>query len=119
MQESANWGADGETFFGKEIPIIESDMSAGNSLKALLNKTGEKVGVSAKKWTDAPQNPYQGYTKAGGDVFIERVPYTTAEKAGVHGRSIVTKVTLGGKHVHLDFDNEYTLSIRPLTVTPY
>ncbi|MGC4052831.1 MAG: hypothetical protein QM757_26175 [Paludibaculum sp.] len=106
-----NFGIGAVLLFGKEIPIIESSMPAANSLATLLNQTGQKVGVGAVRRTPGP-SAYAGYSAPGDAVFIENVPYTAAPGAGVHGRSVVTKVTLGGQHVHLDFDDADSAVIR-------
>jgi hypothetical protein len=50
-------------------------------------------------------NAYRDISKPGDAVFIENIPYTSTTQAGVHGRSLVTRIVLSDGHTNIDFDD--------------
>jgi beta-lactamase superfamily II metal-dependent hydrolase len=115
LKNPRNFVRDGRLLFGAKIPIIESAMPPAGSLSSILNSTGKAIGVTAQSREGRKAGAYDGFSKPGDEVFIESMPYTPRDQGGAHGRSIVTKVTLGGKHIHLDFDDADTVVIREVT----
>ena len=86
------------------IHVIENGVS--DSLFSILQRSLPKnspIRISGASATRI--NAFAGISSANDDVFIESIPYVPADKPGPHGRSVVTRVVLGGKYSNLDFDD--------------
>lgn len=113
LRNHRNFVREGRPVFGAKIPIIESAMPPARSLASILNSTGRAIGVTAQSRDGRKPDAYSGFSKPGDDVFIESIPYTPRNGGtGAHGGSIITKVTLGSRHIHLDFDDANNAVIR-------
>lgn len=50
-------------------------------------------------------NAFASMSRTGDQVEIENIPYEPDDQAGPHGRALVTRMVLGGRHTHVDFDD--------------
>lgn len=93
-------------------------VTSGRSLfKQLTATLGPKSPVKVAYERAAGRNAFAALSAANQAVFIENIPYKPVTAAGVHGRSLVTRIVLGGTYSVLDFDDADSAVIKQVVTT--
>ncbi len=88
----------------RSIVVIENQMK--DSLFSILNEgLGPNSAIKISRVDAINKNAFVGLSDPKDDVYIESIPYEPLERAGTHGRSIVTHFVLGQKYSNVDFDD--------------
>jgi beta-lactamase superfamily II metal-dependent hydrolase len=97
--------ADGTARFD-QIDVIDDGISLNNRLdSALKNALALHSQIKVNHSSAHLRNALSGISLPSDDIFIETIPYEAAPNAGTHGRSVVTRIVLGGKQSVVDFDD--------------
>ncbi len=97
--------ADGTARF-KQIDIIDDGMSINNRLDLALKKAlPPQSSISVNHSSARLKNALVGISLPSDDIYIETIPYVAVPGAGPHGRSVVTRIVLGGARSVVDFDD--------------
>lgn len=102
-----------EVFFNdaaRKVPRFSSIVVVENGVKESLftilsDKLGSSSALKLTRVDATSKNAFAGYSKPSDDVYIENIPYEPNQKAGPHGRSIVTHFVLGQEYSNVDFDD--------------
>jgi beta-lactamase superfamily II metal-dependent hydrolase len=95
----------------KSITVIDDIPDATKSLYALLSEWPE-TSIKSKHVNARNENAFAKLSNSQDEVFIENIVYETTEKAGPHGRAVVTRIVLGQKQSIVDFDDADSATIR-------
>jgi beta-lactamase superfamily II metal-dependent hydrolase len=93
--------------------VVVVDDTVSNSLFDMLRRSlPASSGIKLSRERASNRNAFAGLSQKTDAVYVENVPYVAAEKAGPHGRSVVTRLVLGGQYTVLDFDDADSPVIR-------
>ena len=88
------------------ISVIDDEAPKGTSLFDILKgSVGTNTALRIHHLSAKDTNAFAEISHQGDSVFIENVPYGARKGASAHGRSIVTRVVLGGTYSTVDFDD--------------
>src|ERR1700683_3280065 len=89
------------------------DDGAENSLFSMLKKSlNRNAALDLSHLSARGRNAFQEISGPQDDVYIQSIPYEATDKAGPHGRSVVTLVVLGQEYSNVDFDDASSDVIR-------
>jgi beta-lactamase superfamily II metal-dependent hydrolase len=97
--------------------IVVTPTSSRPLFTQLSATLGRKSPVKVAYERAAGRNAFAALSAVNNAVFIENIPYTPASAAGVHGRSLVTRIVLGGRYSILDFDDADSAVIKQVVST--
>jgi hypothetical protein len=94
----------------RKLPRFDSIVVVENETKdslfsILAEELGSKSAIKLTRVDATERNGFTGLSRPDDDVYIESIPYKPTDKAGPHGRTIVTHFVLGRKYSNVDFDD--------------
>jgi beta-lactamase superfamily II metal-dependent hydrolase len=96
----------------QSVRLVENEIKEKESLASILKGSLPPGRAEiVERVSAATQNALAGLSQPGQDVFVQTIPYQPSGNAGVHGRSVVTLMVLGGRHTILDPDDADTSTL--------
>ncbi len=100
----------------ESVTVVENAVQ--NSLTKLLReKLPSQTTLRVQRLNAASTNALAEVSSPSDEVYVETLPYTPREKAGPHGRTIVTRTVLGRSHSIVDFDDADSHVIRDVVTS--